>query len=292
MERRIVVLFLHADRAKGVVSTVPSIYFIGAGPGDVSLLTIKAYGILRRADLILYADSLVHPTIRSLAKPGAVVKESSGLTLEEMIALMVEAARVGHLVARVQSGDPSLYGAIAEQISAVEATGLSYEIIPGVSSAFAAAARLGIELTVPGKTQTVILSRCSGRTIVPAKERLRELARHQATMVLFLSISRIRQVVKELQAAGYPADTPMAVVSRVTWEGEQILRGSLGSILEQVRAARLTRQALILVGPALATRTDANGAGPRSKLYDPAFHHLFRHRRPNGLGTKAEKVRA
>jgi precorrin-4 C11-methyltransferase len=274
------------------VSTVPSIYFIGAGPGDVSLLTVKAYGILRRADLILYADSLVHPSIRSLAKPGAVVKESSGLALEEMIALMVEAARAGKLIARVQSGDPSLYGAIAEQIRQMEAAGLSYEIIPGVSSAFAAAARLGIELTVPGKTQTVILSRCSGRTIVPAKERLQELARHQATMVLFLSISRIRQVVKELQAAGYPADTPVAVVSQVTWEGEQILRGSLESIVEQVRAVRLTRQALILVGPALAARSRTNDAGPRSKLYDPTFHHLFRPRRSKGLARKREKARA
>jgi precorrin-4/cobalt-precorrin-4 C11-methyltransferase len=258
------------------MSTVPSIYFIGAGPGDVSLLTVKAYETLRRADLILYADSLVHPSIRSLAKPGAVVKESSGLTLEEMIVLMVEAARAGNLVARVQSGDPSLYGALAEQIRQVKAAGLSYEIVPGVSSAFAAAARLGVELTVPGKTQTVILSRCSGRTVVPAKERLRALARHQATMVLFLSISRIQQVVKELRAAGYPAKTPMAVVSQVTWEGEQILRGSLGSIVEQVRSARLTRQALILVGPALAMHTGADGAQPRSKLYDPGFHHLFR----------------
>jgi len=273
------------------MSAVPSIYFIGAGPGDVSLLTVKAYGIMRRADLILYADSLVHPSIRSLAKPGAVIKESSGLTLEEIIVLMVDAARAGKLVARVQSGDPSLFGAIAEQIKQVEAAGLSYEIVPGVSSAFAAAARLGVELTVPGKTQTVILSRCSGRTPVPAKERLRELARHQATMVLFLSISRIQQVVRELRAAGYSENTPMAVVSRVTWEGEQILRGSLRSVVEQVRAARLTRQALILVGPALAAHVGADGIEPRSKLYDAGFHHLFRPRCADQSGTPPQKVR-
>lgn len=268
------------------------IYFIGAGPGDVSLLTVKASDLLQRADVIVYADSLVHSSIRKLAKPGAFVKESSGLTLEDITALIVPAAREGKLVARVQSGDPSIYGALWEQIRQVEAAGLPYEIVPGVSSACAAAARLGLEFTVPGQTQTVIFTRCAGRTPMPAAERVRDLAAHRATMVLFLSISRIRQVVKELQAAGYAEETPIAVVSQVTWEGEQILIGSLGSIAEQVRSARLTRQALILVGPALAARTRADGAGPRSKLYDPTFQHLFRQRRPKGLATKRERVRA
>lgn len=252
------------------------IYFIGAGPGDVSFLTVKACDLLQRADVIVYADSLVHSSIRKLAKPGAFVKESSGLTLEDIMALLVPAAREGKLVARVQSGDPSIYGAIWEQIRQVEAAGLPYEIVPGVSSAFAAAARLGLELTVPGLTQTVIFTRCAGRTPMPAAERLRDLAAHRATMVLFLSISRIRQVVKELQAAGYTEETPIAVVSQVTWEGEQILQGTLASIVEQVRAARLTRQALILVSPALAQPRRVNGRLSRSKLYDPVFHHLFR----------------
>jgi|SRR5215469_1791532 len=271
-------------------STAPSIYFIGAGPGDVSLLTVKAHEVLRRADLILYADSLVHPSIRSLAKPGAVLKESSSLTLEEISTLMIRTARAGQLVARVQSGDPSLYGALAEQIRRVKSAGLVYEIVPGVSSAFAAAARLGIELTVPGKTQTVIFSRCSGRTSVPTKERLRELARHQATMVLFLSISRIQQVVKELRAAGYPDNTPMAVVSQVTWEGEQVLMGSLQSMVKQVRSARLTRQALILVGPALAVHADGDSSEACSNLYDPSFSHLFRPRPARPSGMKSKKV--
>lgn len=254
----------------------PSVYFIGAGPGAPDLITVRGRRILERADVIIYADSLVQPGIRDGAKPGAEIHGSASLPLERIVELMVEAARAGKLVARVQSGDPSIYGAIHEQMAALDREGIAYEIVPGVSSAFAAAATLGAELTVPGVAQSVIFTRVGGRTGLRGMERLAELARHGTTMVLFLSIAMIDRAVAELTEGGYPPDTPVAVVHRATWDDELVLRGTLGDIAGRVRAAKLVRQALIFVGRVVDPALHATAAGNRSHLYDGAYTHMFR----------------
>jgi len=251
-----------------------TVYFIGAGPGDPDLLTVKARRLIGEADLILFADSLVSQEITLLAKPDAQVEGSSVLHLEEIVKRMVSAARSGRKVARLHSGDPSIYGAIHEQIRLLKQAGVPYEIIPGVSSVFAAAARLGVELTVPGITQTVIFTRSAGNTSMPARETIRSLASHGATLAIFLSVLRMRTVVQELRAGGYPEETPVAVLYRVSWPDEAIVQGTLADIIEKVRKTGWKRQALILIGEAL------EASGPekknRSKLYDPKFTHIFR----------------
>jgi precorrin-4 C11-methyltransferase len=227
------------------------VVFVGAGPGDPELLTVRGKSVIERADLVVYADSLVHPRIAALARDGAEVIGSSSLTLEQISDRMISAAREGKLVARVQSGDPSLYGAVHEQMVRLTGARVPYEIVPGVSAAFAAAAALGVELTVPDVAQTVILTRLPSRTTIPEHERLREMARHGGTVVLFLSVNVIERAVRELIEGGYPADTPAAVLHRVSWEDELILRGTLADIAGQSRRAGLTKQAIILTGRAL-----------------------------------------
>jgi precorrin-4 C11-methyltransferase len=252
------------------------VYFIGAGPGDPELLTLKGRRLLGEADLIIYADSLVHPDLRAFARPDAEIIGSSALTLEEVWERMRVACAAGQTVARVHSGDPSLYGALHEQLVRLEAAGIPYEIVPGVSSAFAAAAALRAELTVPGLAQTVIFTRRPQRTARPPHEDLRALAAHQATLVIFLSITGLRAVVADLLAGGYPPHTPAAVVYRATWADEQVLRGTLADIADQVRAAGFTRQALILVGEALDPLLRQRASALRSHLYSARFSHRFR----------------
>ncbi len=222
--------------------------------------------------MIVFADSLVDARVCEFARPDADIHGSSSLTLEQTLELMLSAAREGKRVVRLQSGDPSIYGAINEQIAILEREGVPYEIVPGVSSAFAAAARLGVEMTVPNVSQTVILTRRSGRaSAVPALEELRTLAAHQASMAIFLSAAMMGKVVRDLVSAGYPATTPCAVVYKVSWPDEKIVRGTLADIGRKVRAARFTRQAIILVGAAFGERSDE-----RSRLYAPDYVHLFR----------------
>ncbi len=256
------------------------VYFIGAGPGSPDLITVRGREILERADVIIYADSLIDPHICDCASPNAQILASSPLTLEEICALMITSAREDKIVARLQSGDPSIYGAIHEQIARLKAAEVPWSIVPGVSSAFAAAAMLGIELTVPEVTQTIILTRISGRSSpVPPSEELRGLAAHDSSLVLFLSVGYIRRVVKELIEGGYSKDTPVAVVYRVTWTDEAAMRGTLGDIASRVRAAKWNKQALILVGKALAE--DMERDGHRSRLYAPDYNHLFRRVKPS-----------
>jgi precorrin-4/cobalt-precorrin-4 C11-methyltransferase len=254
------------------------VYFIGAGPGDPELLTVKGRRLIETADLVVWADSLVHPGVAALARADAEVLGSSSLTLEQISDTLVAASRAAKRIARVQSGDPSLYGAIHEQQVLLEREHVPYEIVPGVSSAFAAAARLSAELTVPDVAQTVIFTRVANRTTtVPANERLRELARHGATLVIFLSASVIEKVVEELLAGGCSTETPAAVVYRATWADEQVIRGTLADIARAARAARITKQALILVGPAIDPELRQRAAaGSRSHLYRPEYTHLFR----------------
>ncbi len=259
-------------RSRGQVQPQPPISFVGAGPGDPELLTLKAKALIEQADVIVFADSLVNPEVCRFAKPGAEIHGSSKLTLEQTSGLVIAAARQGKRVVRLQSGDPSIYGALNEQIAILEREGVAYEIVPGVSSAFAAAARLGVELTVPNVSQTVILTRRSGRASpVPQREQLASLAAHRATMAVFLSAAMMGKVVRELTEAGYPPETPCCVAYKVSWPDEQIVHGTLADIVRKVRAARFTRQALILVGDVLGPRSTE-----RSKLYAEDYTHLFR----------------
>ena len=238
------------------------VYFAGAGPGDVELLTLAAKRLIERADLILYAGSLVNPLVLDTAHVDAEIVNTAGMKLDDQINKMTEAAASGKVIARLHTGDPSIFGAIHEQMQALKARQIPYEVIPGVSSVFAAAAALGLEFTLPEITQTLVLTRVGGKTPVPEQERLRSLAGHGSSLAIFLSTSLIGEVVNELHAAGYRLDTPVAVVYRASWPDEMILRGTLGSIAGKMQMHALTRQALIILSPALQP-LDV----PRSHLY-------------------------
>lgn len=229
------------------------VYFIGAGPGDLELLTIKARRIIKNADIIIYAGSLVNKDILGLATNSALIYDSSQMTLEEILKIMRNAKSTKKVIARIHSGDPSLYGAIQEQISWCEKAGIWYEVIPGVSSFCAAAASLNQELTLPGISQTVIITRISGKTKVPRKEDLKILSQIRATLVIFLSVDKISEVVGKLLFA-YNENTPAIVVSRVSWPDEKLIKGTLKDIAEKTRQAGIKKQALIFVGDVLSRK--------------------------------------
>lgn len=232
--------------------------------------------IIEAADLIVYTGSLVPQSLFSAAKKEAEIHDSAGLSLEETDALLTEGVKKALIVARVHTGDPALYGAIQEQIELLEKKEIPYEVIPGITVAFAAAAALGRQLTQPGGSQTLILTRLAGRTPVPESENLAGLSEHQASMVIYLSVSKIREVVAELKQ-GYPADTPVVVAYRVGWPDEQFITGTITTIAEQVEKSQIKRQAVILVGQALSGELKE-----RSKLYDPTFAHGFRESQQQG----------
>ena len=263
-----------------MIDTKGKVYIVGGGPGDPELLTLKAKRIIESADLVIFADSLVPSEVVEFAKEGAQVIGSKELNLDEIMELELTAVHEGKIVARVQSGDPSIYGAILEQMRILDKEGIDYEIIPGVSAAFAAAAVLRSELTVPEKSQTVILTRMEGRVAMPEGEQLKDLAAHGCTMVIFLSITRMTKVVRELTSSGYTEDTPVAVVYRVGWPDELVIRGTLKDIAGKVRAAKITLQALIIVGDAVDPGLDA--AGAVSHLYSSDYTHRYR----KGSGTQ------
>lgn len=258
------------------------VYFVGAGPGDPELITLKGRRLITEADVLIYTDSLVDERLCRWARPGAVVHRSSGMTLEEILSSIRDGVAKGLTVVRLHTGDPSLYGALHEQLAVLEREGIPYEIVPGVTAATAAAAALGAELTVPGLTQTVILTRAAGRTPVPPREELASLAAHQATLVLYLSTALIGEAVAALRQGGYPGDTPAAVAYRVSWPDQQILRGTVGDIAELVRAAGIGSHAVVLAGRALDHALRALEQPHRSRLYDPSFSHGHRRAvRPN-----------
>ncbi|GAC1401436.1 MAG: precorrin-4 C(11)-methyltransferase [Ktedonobacteraceae bacterium] len=276
-----------------------SIAFIGAGPGDPELLTLKAHRLIARADVLIYADSLVSPDVCRYAKPEAAIYGSSALTLEKIIDIMLEAVAKGQFVARLQSGDPALYGALYEQQRILDRHGVNYIIVPGVSSVFAAAAELGVELTVPDVAQSLILTRYNGRVSMPEKETLRSFASHGTTLCIFLSITRIRQIVVELLEGGYTPQTPVAVVYRATWPDQKIIRSVLSTLVQDVKQARISRQALIMVGwvldPAIE-KVSTIEETHRSHLYLPEYKHLFRGgeslAEPENEGISAQGVEA
>ncbi|MCL4516046.1 MAG: precorrin-4 C(11)-methyltransferase [Firmicutes bacterium] len=245
------------------------VYFIGAGPGDPELVTLKAVKVLQQAEVIIYAGSLVNPEVLCHARQMAEIYDSAPLPLEEIMAIMEKAIGEGKTVARVHTGDPSLYGAIQEQMDWLDRRGIPYEVVPGVSSFLAAAASLKREYTIPGVSQTVIISRLEGRTGVPEKEALALLARHRASLCIFLSVHLIGEVVEELKK-GYPGDTPVAVVEKASWPEERVLRGRLEDIERLVKEEGIRKTALILVGDFLLAQSQP------SKLYHPGFQHGFR----------------
>ena len=261
------------DRSKGHVEIV------GAGPGDPELVSIRGRKFLERADLILYAGSLVPRQLTECAKPGATVRNSATMALEEQCNLMKTFTDRGLLVVRLHTGDPCIYGAIQEQIDFFEAHDISYHITPGISSFLAAAAELRSQFTIPGRCQTIILTRGEGRTPMPEREKLHLLARSRSTMCIFLSASIVDDVQEQLLQE-YPADTPVAVCYHLTWKDQKIWRGKLSSLANIVRENHLTLTTMIVVGEAVSgnseMRNGESGMRNVSKLYDRHFTHLFR----------------
>ncbi|HWI55558.1 MAG TPA: precorrin-4 C(11)-methyltransferase [Desulfobacteria bacterium] len=246
-----------------------NVYFIGAGPGDPELITIKGVKAIEQAGIVIYAGSLVNFEILRYARKDAEIFNSASMSLDEVIAVMERGVSEGKIIARVHTGDPAIYGAIQEQMDALSERGISYEVIPGVSSFLAAAAALKQEYTLPGVTQTVILTRMEGRTPVPPKEKLSALASHGTTMCIFLSVHAIADVVEELRS-GYSEDTPVAVVQRASWPDQKVVRGTLADIAGKVAEEKISKTALIIVGDVF------RGEYELSKLYDPGFTHGYR----------------
>ena len=246
------------------------VWFIGAGPGAPDLLTIRGAKLIAEADVVVWARSLVHEGVLEHARPDAEIIESTTIPLEGVLELYEQAVRDDLEIARVHSGDPSLWGAVLEQVEFCEELGLDWEIVPGVSSLGAAAAAIGRELTVPEVAQSVILTRRASRTPMPSNEDIKAFAAHGTTMAIFLSAARPRLLQEELLDGGYAPDTPCAVVYRASWPDEQVIECHLDELADRIREAGFTRQALVLVGPGL------EAGGTRSHLYSPAFSHSFR----------------
>lgn len=246
------------------------VHFIGAGPGDPDLITVKGKRLIEEADVIIYAGSLVNPQVLAGARPDAAIYNSAGMTLPEVIAVMKEADSQGKTVARVHTGDPSVYGAHREQMVRLDELGIPYDVVPGVSSFLAAAASMKKEYTLPGISQTVILTRMEGRTPVPEKEQIEALAVHQASMAVFLSAGQMDELSSRLIRGGYPETTPAAVVYKASWEDEKIVTGTLKDIGERVRQAGIRKTAMITVGRFLGDEFEL------SRLYDENFSHGYR----------------
>jgi precorrin-4/cobalt-precorrin-4 C11-methyltransferase len=248
-----------------------NIHFVGAGPGDPELITVKGRRLLDAADVVIYAGSLVNPALLHGIK--AEIFDSASMNLDQIIVVMQKAVKDGKTVVRLHTGDTSFYSAISEQIERLRELNLLFDVVPGVSSAMAGAAILGQELTIPEISQTVIFTRMEGRTPVPAAERLGSLAAHRATMAIFLSVGMIEKVREEL-LQGYPADTPVVIIEKATWPEQRILRGKLQDIIGLVKEAGIKKTALIYVGDSL--RASEASLGKESKLYHRDFQHEYR----------------
>ena len=260
---------------KKIMENSNVVYLVGAGPGDPELITLKGRRLLSEADVVVYAGSLIPPAVLEMAPRGAEMHDSAKMTLEQIVEVIVKAVKAGRRVVRLASGDPTIFGASAEQSEALAKEGIRLETVPGVSSVTAAAAALGQELTLPEICQTIILTRAAGRTPMPDNEKLKDLARSRALIALFLSASLGKDVRRDLIEGGYPPETPVAIVYRVTWPDERIVRGRLDKLAEILRKEKITKTALILVGEAVRER-GKRAKHTRSKLYDPGFSHSYR----------------
>ncbi len=257
-----------SDKAQ-LNSLAAAVYIVGAGPGDPDLLTVKAHKLLARADVILFADSLVPAQILDICRSDAEIIQTANKTLEEILPIMIERVRSHKSVVRLHSGDPSLYSAIQEQMQLLAADHIPFEVIPGISAFQAAAAQLKIELTIPGLVQTIILTRISGRTEVPATEELATLAAHQASICLYLSARHVAEAQAKL-LEHYPPQTQVAICFRVGWPDEKIRVVPLAEMANCTHQEQLLRTTLYIISPALLA---VNG---RSRLYHPEHNHLFR----------------
>lgn len=247
------------------------INFVGAGSGAADLITVRGKKLLEEADIIIYAGSLVNPQLLDYAKEGCLIYNSAKMTLEEVLQVMIEESPKGKEIVRLHTGDPSLYGAIREQMDVLDKEGIPYAYCPGVSSFCGAAAALNLEYTLPNVSQSVIITRMAGRTPVPEKESIESFAAHQATMVVFLSTGLLDQLSERLIEGGYTADTPAAIVYKATWEDEKSFVCTVGTLARTARENNITKTALMIIGDVVGCRDY-----DRSKLYDPGFTTEFR----------------
>ncbi len=255
------------------------IHFVGAGPGATDLITLRGARLIEAADCIIYAGSLVNPELLAMARPDCAIYNSAKLHLDEVIALFEKYTAAGQTIVRLHTGDPSLYGAIREQLDALKERGIPYDLCPGVSSFAAAAAACEAEFTLPGISQSLIISRQAGRTPVPARESLQSLATHRASMAIFLSAGLTAEVQAELLAGGYPPETPVAIVYKASWPEERVLRCSLSELNAKTQEAEIRKTAMILVGDFL---NEDREIYELSKLYDPEFTTEYREGRGEG----------
>ncbi len=246
------------------------IHFVGAGPGGADLITVRGANLLAEADIVIYAGSLVNPALLEYCKEGCEIHNSASMTLEEVIEVMKTGEADGKMCVRLHTGDPSLYGAHREQMDELDKLGISYDIVPGVSSFSGAAAAVCGEYTLPQISQSLIITRMEGRTAVPEGEKLSAMASHGCSMVLFLSTSLLEAAQEELIAGGYSPDTPAAIVYKATWPDEAVYHCTVGTLAQTAKDNNVTKTALMLIGDFLA------GPIERSKLYDPTFTHEFR----------------
>lgn len=247
------------------------VHFVGAGSGAVDLITVRGDRLLRQADVIIYAGSLVNPELLKGRKENCLVYDSAKMTLEEVLSVIEEAEKRGDMTVRLHTGDPCLYGAIREQMDALDERGIAYQVCPGVSSFCGAAAVLNLEYTLPGISQSVVITRMEGRTPVPEREKIASFASHGATMVIFLSTGLLKELSRELIRGGYQETTPAAIVYKATWPEEKAVVCQVGTLYETALREHIMKTALILVGEAVAHR-----GYERSRLYDPGFTTEFR----------------
>lgn len=247
------------------------VYIVGAGPGAPDLITVRGKELLEKADVIIYAGSLVNPKLLDYKKMGCVVYNSAVMTLEEVIGVMTEAERAGKMTVRLHTGDPSIYGAVREQMDELEKNGIAYEVCPGVSSFCGAAAALQMEYTLPDISQSVVITRMAGRTPVPERESIAAFASHEATMVVFLSAGMLTKLSEELIRGGYGENTPAALVYKATWEDEKKILCTVGTLAERAEAENISKTALVIVGDAVS-----QSGYCRSRLYDPLFTTEYR----------------
>ena len=247
------------------------VHFVGAGPGAADLITVRGMELIKKADVIVYAGSLVNPELLSYAKESAEIYNSALMTLEEVLRVMIDAAKAHKEVVRLHTGEPSIYGAVREQMDALAHEGIAFASCPGVSACFGAAASLNLEYTLPGVSQTLIITRLAGKTPVPEKEEVKALSQHGASMAVYLSAGMMEALSEQLLLGGYPEDTPAAIVYKATWPEEQKLLCTVGTLSESAKAAGISKTAVVLVGAAVNC-----GSYERSKLYDPSFSTAYR----------------
>jgi precorrin-4/cobalt-precorrin-4 C11-methyltransferase len=249
---------------------VSKVYFVGCGPGDPDLITLKAKKLLQKADVVVYSGSLIPPQILKICKK-AKMHDASGLVREEIFDILKTDAQKNKLVIRLHDGDPAIYGAIREQTDNLQKEGIECEVVPGVTSFLASSAALGLQLTLPGVTQTIIITRAEKRTKVPEQERISELAKHKATMIFYLSVHLLPDIVKEALKGGYPSSTPAAVVYKASWPDQKVITGTLQDIVKKVWAEKITRTAIVMIGDVIQPKSYEY-----SKLYDKTFSHGYR----------------